>query len=257
MSSVALHHVIDGPTDAPVVMLSPSLGATLAMWEPQVGALAERFRVVRHDQRGHGGSPVPPGPYGIEDLGGDLLALLDAVGVDHAHLCGLSLGGMAALWAGVHAPERVASLSLLCTSARLGAPSSWTERAATVRAHGTAAVADTVVKRWLTADFRAAHPERTATLRAMIAATPPEGYAGCCEVVERMDLERQLGAVRAPTLVIAGAQDEATPPVHAERLAAGIPAAHLEVLSPAAHLANVEQADAVTRLLLAHLMEER
>jgi len=247
------HHVVTGAEDAPALVLSNSLGATLAMWDPQAGALAERFRLVRYDTRGHGESPVPPGPYDIADVGADLVGLLDHLGIERAHVVGLSLGGMTGMWLGVHAPERLDRLVLLCTSAKLGPPENWIERARTVRAQGTAAVAEAGFGRWLTERFRDEHPDTAEWLRAMIAAQPNEGYAECCGVIERMDQLAVLPSIKAPTLVIAGAQDPATPPEHAERIVAGIPGARLEVLDPAAHLANVEQAEAVTRLILEHL----
>ena len=248
-----VHHVVTGPADAPALVLSNSLGADLRMWDPQADALAERFRLVRYDTRGHGGSPVPDGPYSIEHVGQDALALLDHLGIERAHWAGLSLGGMTGLWLAVNAPERLDRLVLLCTSAQLGPAETWRERAETVRAQGTEAVAEAGVGRWLTERFRDEHPDTAAWLRDMIAATPDAGYAAGCAVIEHMDLTAGLASIPAPTLVIAGAQDPATPPEHAERIVAAIPDARLEVLDPAAHLANVEQPDAVTRLILEHL----
>jgi len=251
----ALHHVVAGPADAPVVVLGGSLGSTLAMWEPQLPALAERFRVVRYDHRGHGQSPVPPGPYELADLGADVLALLDRLGVERAHHVGLSLGGMVALWLAEHAPERVDRLALLCTSAQLGPAQRWIDRAAAVLAAGdVGAVADAVVAGWFTAGFAAREPARVAAARAMVAGTPPDGYAACCGAIERMDLTGDLATVTAPTLVIAGAEDPAAPLPHAERLAAGIPSARLAVVPDAAHLASLEHPAAVTALLLDHLV---
>jgi 3-oxoadipate enol-lactonase len=247
------HHIVTGPEDAPALVLSNSIGSSLAMWDPQAAALAERFRLIRYDTRGHGESPVPPGPYELADLGGDVLELLDHLGIERAHLAGLSLGGMTGMWLGTHAPERLGRLVLLCTSAKLGPPEMWADRARTVREQGTGAVAEGGVGRWLTEGFRAQHPDTTERLQAMIASQPDEGYAACCGVIERMDQVADLPAITAPTLVIAGAQDPATPPEHAERIVAGIPGARLEVLDPAAHLANVEQPEAVTRLILEHL----
>jgi 3-oxoadipate enol-lactonase len=252
--SVGLHHEVTGPAGAPAVLLGGSLGTTLEMWDPQVPALAERLRVVRFDARGHGRSSVPPGPYEIADLGRDVLALMDALGIERAAYVGLSSGGMVGMWLGAYAPERIVRLALLCTSAHMPPASAWAERAATVRAAGsTEAVADAVVARWLTAAFARAHPEVVAELRAMLAAQPPDGYAACCAAIERMDLRPDLGAIRAPVLVIAGEDDQATPPEHARGIADAIPDARLEVLASAAHLASVEQPDAVTRLLLDHL----
>ena len=151
------HHTVTGPRDAPVLVLSNSLGTTFGMWDPQAEALARRFRLVRYDTRGHGGSDVPAGPYAIEDLGQDVIELLDELEVARAHVAGLSLGGMTAMWLAINAPERVERLVLLSTSPRLGPPEGWADRAATVRKDGTAAIADATMARWLTADYRARH----------------------------------------------------------------------------------------------------
>ncbi|HKA68311.1 MAG TPA: 3-oxoadipate enol-lactonase [Actinomycetes bacterium] len=254
MAAVPVHYLVDGPADAPPLLLSSSLGATADMWEPQAAALADRFRIVRYDHRGHGRSPVPPGPYELADLGADAQALLDRLEIDKAHLAGLSLGGMVAMWLAAHAPDRVDRLVLMSTSAKLGPPQAWAERAATVRAAGsTGAVADAVVGRWFTAGYASAHPNLVRRFRDMIAATPPDGYAACCGAIERMDLEPGLARIRAATLVISGTDDPATPPVHAERIAAGIAGATLELLPGAAHLANVSAADTVNELLAAFL----
>ena len=256
MSAVALHHVEDGPAGGPAVLLLGSLGSTTAMWDGQVPALARSFRVLRPDLRGHGGSPVPEGPYEIADLGADVVALLDRLGIASAHVAGLSLGGMTAMWLAVHAPDRVDALTLLCTSARLGPPDAWATRAAQVRADGTGAVAGSVVGRWVTPEFAAANPETVARLRAMVAGTPDEGYAACCGAIERMDLTAELGAISAPVLTIAGAEDPATPPEHLDLIAGRVRGpVRREVLSPGAHLVTVERPEAVARLLLGHLTE--
>ncbi len=254
--AATVHHVVEGPPGAPVLVLSNSLGSTLAMWGPQVQALARHFRVVRYDMRGHGRSPVPPGPYEVEALGRDLLALLDRLGVPAAHLCGLSIGGMVSTWVAANAPERVERLVLCCTSAHFDPPlaSLYRERAAVVRAQGTDAIADAVVARWLTPSFAGAHPAVVETLRAMIASTPAEGYAGCCDGLATMDLLPELPRVRADTLVISAAGDVALPPAHGERIAAGIARARFAVVEGAAHLANIERPDAVTELILPHLL---
>jgi 3-oxoadipate enol-lactonase len=253
MTAVAVHHVEEGPASAPVVLMVGSLGSTLEMWDPQVAALAEHFRVVRFDHRGHGKSPVVPAGFELADLGGDVTLLLDRLGVARAHVVGLSLGGMVGMWLAAHAPERVDRLALLCTSAQLGPASNWTDRAATVRAEGTGAIADAVLERWFTPAFATAHPELMARMREMVAGTPAEGYAACCEVVARMDLTADLPKITAPTLAIAGADDPATPPVHLETILAGVADGRLAVLQSAAHLASTEQASAVNRLLLDHL----
>jgi 3-oxoadipate enol-lactonase len=223
------------------------------MWDPQVPALAAHFRVVRYDLRGHGKSPVVPGPFDLADLGRDALELLDRLGVARAHLVGLSLGGMVSMWVAAHAPERVDRVGLLCTSARLGPASNWTDRAATVRAEGTGAVAEAVVDRWFTPDFAAREPELIGRMRAMVAGNPAAGYAAACEVIARMDLTGDLASITAPVLAIAGPDDPATPPVHLETIVAGVPDGRLAVLDRGAHLASAEQPEAVNGLLLAHL----
>jgi 3-oxoadipate enol-lactonase len=254
--SVAVHSVIEGPAGAPVLVMSHSLGVTLEMWQPQVDVLARWFRVVRYDLRGHGRSPVPPGPYEIADLGGDLLALLDRLGVARAHLCGLSLGGMASLWVAAHHPRRVDRLVVCCTSAVLGPPELWSARITAVRAGGTVAVADTVLNRWFTAPWRARHPERLAELRAIIATTPAEGYAACCGAIQRMDLRADLPAIRAATLAVAATEDASTPPEYLRRIVERIRGARLALVDDAAHLANLEQPERVTELILNHLQED-
>jgi len=252
--SVELNHRINGPHDARVVVLSNSLGSSLEMWAPQVPALSERFRVLRYDQRGHGESPVPPGPYDIPDLGQDVLDLLDRNEIERAHFVGLSMGGMTGMWLAANAPERIDRLVLLCTTSYFGTPESWIERAATVREHGTESVAGTGVERWFTEGFRQSRPEVVERMRAMIAAQPDEGYALCCGALERLDVRDQLARIQAPTLVIAGAQDPSTPPdPHAHFLTDNIAGAQLTVLDPGAHLINVERATEVTDLILDHL----
>mgnify|MGYP001167336444 CR=1 FL=1 len=244
------HHEVTG--DGPPLVLSNSLGATLQMWDPQLDALAREFRVIRYDTRGHGGSDVPPGPYTIDDVGRDVLELLDHLGIERAHFAGLSLGGMTGMWLGANAPERVDRLVLLCTSPRLGPADMWVDRARQVREHGTEAIVDATFERWFTAGFRAATD--LSALRAMFAGVDDEGYARCCGILETMDLTDALPGITAPTLVIAGAQDPSTPPdEHGAVIAGAIPHARFEVLDPGAHLINVERADEVTALIREHL----
>ena len=249
MTAVALHYTVDGPASAPVLLLGESLGTNLHLWDAQVPLLAREFRVVRYDHRGHGGSPVPAGPYTIDDLGADTLSLLDRLGADRAHLAGTSLGAMVAMWIASRAPQRVDRLVLVCTSARLGPAQMWHERAATVRTHGMAAIADLIVSRWVPADFARTRPDVVADLRTMLLATPAEGYAGCCEAIGAMDLLGDLGRVGAPTLTIAGLNDEATPPAHAQQIVAAIAGARLALVAGAAHLANVSRPGLVGELL--------
>jgi 3-oxoadipate enol-lactonase len=251
--SVDVHFEVSGPQDAPALLLSNSLGTSLEMWDPQVGPLSERFRVIRWDMRGHGRSPVPPGPYELADIGGDAVALLDRLGVERAHVAGVSLGGMTSMWLAINAPERVDRLVPCFTSALLGPPEMWQDRVARIRAGGMDAVAAAVAERWLSAEARATQPALHARLRAMLAAQPADGYAELCGAIERMDLRAGLRGVTAPTLVVAGEQDPATPPEHAELIASLIPGARLEVLPRVAHLGNLEDPEAFTPLLLGFL----
>jgi 3-oxoadipate enol-lactonase len=253
MTPVAVAHTVDGPDGAAPVVLSNSLGSTPAMWDPQFPALAARLRVVRYDHRGHGRSPVPPGPYELADLGADVIALLDRLGLQRVHWCGLSLGGMVGMWMAINAPERIDRLVLCCTSARLGPPEMWADRAATVRAQGVDSIADAGIERWLSPGFIEREPQIAAGIRAMLAATPAEGYAACCGVIERMDQVPRLGEIRAPTLVIAAADDPATPPEHGELIASAVPGARLEIVDDARHLATIEQTARMTELILGHL----
>jgi 3-oxoadipate enol-lactonase len=250
---VELHHLLEGPEDAPVLVMANSLGTTLSMWEDQAPALRERFRLLRYDHRGHGGSPVPSGPYEIGDLGRDVLALLDGLGVGQFSFCGLSVGGLVGMWLASEAPERVERLVMCCTAARFAPSEQWDERAKSVRAHGVGAIADAVLERWFTPPFRESRPETVAWAGGMLRGTPAEGYAGCCEAIRDADLRSRLEAIRAPTLVIAGADDPAALPDAAELIRDSIPDARLVVVDQAAHLANVEQPEAVTRAVLEHL----
>ncbi|MFL6130425.1 MAG: 3-oxoadipate enol-lactonase [Mycobacteriales bacterium] len=245
-----LGHDVHGPADAPTLVLGSSVGTDRTMWDAALPRLAERFRVVRYDHRGHGRSPVPPGPYTIAGLADDLVGLLDALGIERAHLGGLSLGGMVAMQLAATRPERVDRLGLVSTSAHLPPASMWAERAATVRTAGPGALVDAVFARWFTP--AGAGSAEALRLRQVFLAQPPEGYAGCCEAVGAMDLRSLLGRIAAPTLVLGAAADPATPPSHAEAIAAAIGGAELVVLPDAAHLAAVERSDSVADLLTRH-----
>jgi 3-oxoadipate enol-lactonase len=250
---VNLHHRFDGPEDAPVLVLSNSLGTTLELWEPQVAALSRRFRVLRYDQRGHGGSPVPAGPYTVDDLGGDVVELFDQLGLERVSFCGLSIGGVTGMWLGANVPERIDRLVLACTGARIGTVEMWSDRAATVRTEGTAVIAGAVVERWFTPEFASASPKVVARFHAMVEETPDEGYAGCCDALREFDFRDELGRVVPPTLVISGARDPATPPELGEFLADNIPGATFTLIEDVAHLANVAQPEQFTQAVLSHL----
>jgi 3-oxoadipate enol-lactonase len=257
--SVEVAHELLGPMDDPPVILSCSLGTDRSMWDPQTPALAGRHLVVRYDLRGHGQSPAPPGPYAISDLGEDLLALMDRLEIERASLCGVSIGAMTSIWVAANAPERVQRLVLCCTSARFGPEASevYRARAQTVREHTVDAVADGALERWFTPGFREAQPELMAQIRKGLTDTSSEGYAGCCEALAALDLHPALGSISAPTLVIAGAEDPATPPDHGRAIADGIAGARFELIEGAAHLANIEKAELVTPLIAGFIDAEQ
>lgn len=246
----SLRYELTGPESAPVVVLSSALGTSYELWDAQVSDLAHSFNVLRYDHRGHGGSETPPGPYTVDELTTDVVRLLDDLGLDRVSFCGVSLGGAVGMQLAAAFPGRVDRLVLACTSARFGTAASWEERARVVREHGTGAIADALVERWFTPDAPAAEVARC---RAMLAETPAEGYAGCCDALMHWDFRERLAEVHASTLVICGAEDPSTPVAHAEVIAAGTGAALL-VLDGAAHLANVERPEAFNAAVLEHLL---
>ena len=248
-----VHHSEAGPVDAPVVVLSNSLGSTIGMWDGVLPELTDRYRVIRYDLRGHGRTPAPPGPYAIDDLGADILALLDRLGVERASLVGSSIGGMASMWAAARVPERVEGLVVIGSAARLGPASNWLDRAHAVLLEGTAQVAEVVTPRWVAPAFAAADPEAMARYRAMFAAADPAGYAGCCVAIAGMDLTEALGQIAAPTLVAVGSMDAATPPELSRAIVEAIPAARLAVIEGAAHLPSLDRPAEVARLVIEHL----
>jgi len=238
-------YLVDGPADAPVLLLSNSLGTTLDSWTKQVAPLSRSFRVVRYDTRGHGRSVVTPAPYSLDLLGRDALAVLDAVGARRAHVCGLSLGGLTGMWLAVHARGRVDRLVLANTAAKIGTAEGWDQRIRDVRSLGLSPISEGALPRWFTADFRRREPGAVEVMRSMVAACAPEGYIGCCAVLRDADLRASLANIACPTLVVAGSDDPVTTPADGEALRAAIPGAHLVSLR-AAHLSNIEQSDAFT-----------
>jgi 3-oxoadipate enol-lactonase len=247
-----VHAEVHGPHDAPPVVLVHPLGTEARVWEPQVVGLSERFRVITYDQRGHGASAAPTGPYTIEDLAGDLLELLDRLGIGRAHLVGSSLGAMACLWVAANAPDRVDRLVACSASAFLDSSEAWTDRAQIVRSNGTVAIVDGAVHRW----FGGGHlpdPETLDRLTAWFVGTSDEGYAACCEAIGAMDLRDEVPRITAPTLVVAGDRDLAIPITHARDLAERIPGARLAIVEEAGHLLSLEQPDQLNRLLDEHL----
>jgi len=252
VNGTSLNYRLDGPPGAPGVVLCNSLGADLHMWDPLLPSLGERHRVLRLDARGHGLSPATRGPYSVELLALDVAALMSALGLVRPHLCGLSLGGMVGIWLAANAPGLVSSLSLCNTAARMPRPEAYDERIERVRAGGVAAVVEAVLAVWFTPHFRAAHPEAVARARAMILGTSGEGYLAACAAVRDVDLRDALGRIGIPTLVVAGAEDRATPPECAKVLAQGIRGARSLEL-PVAHLSALEAGQDLALVLLSFL----
>jgi 3-oxoadipate enol-lactonase/4-carboxymuconolactone decarboxylase len=252
---VTPHWQIEGPDDGPVVVLANSLGTDLHVWDAQAAVLSRRLRVVRYDLPGHGATAWRSGdpPLTIEHLAGDVVALLDEVGIERASIAGLSLGGMIAMAVARLAPDRVDRLVLCCTSAHLPPPEAWHERAELVRTQGMSAVVEVVLGRWFTPAYVAAHPAAVERVGSMLLATDPAGYAACCAAIAAMDQRDTLRTIRSPTLVLAGGADPVTPPEHGAAIADRIDGARLVVIEGAAHLAAVERADLVTTAILAHL----
>ncbi|MFG2826213.1 4-carboxymuconolactone decarboxylase [Streptomyces sp. NPDC048434] len=253
-----LHHTVDGPEGAPPLLLGPSLGSSHAVWDPQLPALARRYRVVRWDLPGHGGTPtdvLAPAPVPtttVPELARLVLDLADSLGIERFAYAGISLGGAVGAWLAADHPERIASLALICSAARFGEPAGWRERAALVREAGLGPVAETTASRWFTPSF-AGSPQAVALVDTVRSGVAPAGYAACCDALAGYDLRADLGRITAPTLVVAGRADPATPPACARELTDGIPEASLVELAAAAHLANVERPAPVLAALLGHL----
>jgi 3-oxoadipate enol-lactonase len=248
-----LHHDIHGPAGAPALVLSGSVGSTIEMWEPNLGALARRFRVVRLDHPGHGGSTAPPGPYRIGDLADDALSTLDALGIERFAWCGLSMGAMAGMAIATRQPHRLSGLVLCCTSAGLADTSVWQDRAHRASDGGTRALAAEIVERWFTVTWARAHPDQVERARGWVTATDDDAYRWYCQAIADWNHLDRLPAITAPTLVIAGEHDRATPvEPEARTLAARIPDARLEILD-AAHLATMETPQSANRLIIDHL----
>ena len=245
-----LAYHLDGPPDAPVLLLSNSLGTTLEMWDPQLVAFTERFRVLRYDSRGHGASDAPAGAYSMDRLVRDAEELLDVLGIDQVHFCGLSKGGMVGQWLGVRAPGRLDRLVLANTAMYMGPPAGWQQRIDDVRREGMSMLAEVTAERWFTPAFRARAPETVTWVQSMLLATPPEGYAACCAAIRDMDLRPTAALITSPVLVVAGTADPSTPAERADELAAALRVEARVVRLEAAHLSNVEQPDAFTSAVL-------
>ncbi len=249
-----IHVEVEGPEGAPVLIMSNSLGTTLHMWDGQAGPFTKHFRLVRFDRRGHGKSGLPKGPYSMEMLGRDVLAIMDALGVKKANWCGLSMGGMEGMWLGANAPERFERMVLSNTSSYFADKQGWNDRLALVREKGVPAFAAPNMERWFTKGFRERDPQAIAAMQAMFAATPLEGYLACGEAVRDMDHRDLLPRVKVPTLVIIGRHDPATTPDAGEYVRTHIPGAE-HFMIDAAHISNIEQPEQFNGAVLGFLTQ--
>ncbi len=250
----ALHYRFDGDGDRPVLVLSNSLGSTTEMWDPQIDALTGHFRVLRYDNRGHGASDVPPGPYTIERIARDAQDLIEGLELGPVAFCGLSMGGMVGMWLGANAPQLLTRAVFSNTSAYFGQPELWNQRIAAIEQEGMQAAAEGVIQRWLTAEFMQNDPVATAKALAMVAGISPAGYVAAAAGVRDVDLRDALARISIPVLVIAGALDPSTPPVMAEALVEALPDARLAILD-AAHLSNIEKAEEYNKLIISFLSQ--
>ncbi|MFZ0038874.1 MAG: 3-oxoadipate enol-lactonase [Candidatus Acidiferrales bacterium] len=252
IQDLEVNYTLTGRADAPTLVFSNSLGANLSMWDPQMPELEKQFRVLRCDTRGEGKSSVTTGPYTIDQLAGDVLRLMDHLGIVRANFCGLSMGGMIGMWIALNAEKRLSKVVLCNTAAKIGTAEMWNARIENVRKGGMAAVSAAVCGRWFTPAFRASSPEIFAGAQRMIESMPPEGYAACCAAVRDYDARERVGQFRVPTLVIAGNQDAATPPADGRSLADSIPGARYVELN-ASHISNIEASEQFTSELIRFL----
>lgn len=244
-----IHYRLDGPSNGPVIVFSNSLGTDLSMWDPQAKAMANRMRVLRYDTRGHGQSSVSPGPYTIDQLGQDVVSLIDALQIERAYFCGLSLGGLTGIWLGINAGQRFHGLVVCNTAARVGTVEAWNGRIAKIKEGGVQAIASMIIERWFTPAFVASAPDVVQSTLSMLLRTDANGYIGCCEALRDADLRPQLATIKTPALVISGAHDPVTPPSDGRAISGGIPGAQYVELNTS-HLSNIEAPQPFTDTLL-------
>jgi 3-oxoadipate enol-lactonase len=242
LKDVRIHYDLAGPADGPVLVFSNSLGETLSMWDPQTPVFQKQFRVLRYDTRGHGQSSVTPGPYTVEQLARDVLALLDELHIDRVYFCGLSMGGQTGMWLALNAADRFHKLVLSNTAAKIGSPEIWNPRIETVRKGGMKSISSAVMERWFSAEYRAKSPEVVASTKLTFEGANSDGYVANCAAIRDFDARDAIAGIKIPTLVIAGTQDVATTPAESHYLADHIAGARYVELS-AAHLSNIENSD--------------
>jgi len=247
---------LTGPENAPVVVLSHSLGSSGIMWDWQVPMFVERFRVLRYDTRGHGGTDAPAGPYHLDSLGDDAIGLLDALDIQRVHWVGLSMGGMIGQNLALRHPQRLDSLVLCDTTSEVPpeARATWDERIATAEMHGLEPLCAGTMERWFTPAFLERNPEEVQVIRQQFLQTPTSGYVGCCQAICELDYTDRLSSIALPVQIIVGAQDPSAPPSVSEMMQERISGAALTVIDDAAHLSNVEQPRAFNNAAMRFLM---
>ncbi len=246
---VRLFYTVDGPADAPVLMLSNSMGTTHRMWEAQLPTFAERFRVIRYDRRGHGQSGSPPAPYSLDQLGGDALAIMDAAGVDRVNWLGLSMGGMVGMWLATNHPDRIEKLVLSSAATFMGPPELWDGRIKTAQSRGMEVLAAPTMQRWFTPDFLKNSGDKVGEIREQFLQTTVDGFAGSCSAMRDMDQRETIRTIVAPTLVIVGAEDQGTTPAEAAFIVSRIPNAKGVILR-GSHIINIEAPEAFSTAVL-------
>jgi 3-oxoadipate enol-lactonase len=245
LNATQLHYDFSGAKDAPVLVLSNSLGTNFTMWDAQLPQLSRSFRVLRYDTRGHGQSEVSRGPYDFDKLGRDVLGLADELGIGKFSFCGLSMGGVTGMWLGINASYRLQKLVLCSTAAKIGNADTWNARIEAVRKGGMKAIAPATMERWFTASFREREPQTVERIQKMVESTNLEGFIACCEALREADFRESIAQISTPTLVISGTHDPGTPPAEGKFIAKQIPGARYAELD-AAHLSNIEQSDRFT-----------
>jgi 3-oxoadipate enol-lactonase len=250
-----VNYKLDGPASAPVVMLSHALATNLTLWDPQVDALAERFRLLRYDVLGHGGTDAPHGPYTLDQLAEQAAGLLDALGIAQVHFLGISMGGMIGQALALAKPHRLLSLLLCDTTSRIPpeAQPLWQERIRIAESEGMEPLVEPTIARWFTAPFRAAHAEAIERVRSMIRGTSPFGYSACCHAIAALDLLALIHAILVPTMIIVGEEDPGTPVAMSHAIHEQIARSELLTIPSASHLSNTEQPEAFNRAIAAFL----
>lgn len=253
LSDVKLYYEWSGAEHLPFLVLSNGLGTNLHMWDSQVESFSQHFRVLRFDARGHGQSSVPPGPYTIEQLSADTVQLLDALQIERAYFCGVSMGGLIGMFLGTNHAKRFCKITLCSTAAKIGTTDTWTTRIQTVQKGGMKAVADAVLDRWFTVGFRTGNSAEVQRVQAMLESTSPDGYIASCAAVRDSDQRDSVGSIRRPCLIVVGCEDPGTPPTAAHFLQRTIPGAQLVEL-PGSHLCNIENTGEFNRHVLKFLL---